>query len=104
VAIVRFSTPGEREARAWTDELIDASRADPPTAGLLAAHFHVASDGRAVMNYAEWCDPAAHEAALSSRSERSAAAAVVDGASAVRFAGVRRYTRWRSIPAHAAPG
>lgn len=64
---------------------------------------HVAVDGRAVMNHAEWSDVAAYDAALSSRSERSGAAAVVDGASAVRFAGVRRYTRWRSIPAHAAP-
>ncbi|MDP1125051.1 hypothetical protein Q5O12_26370, partial [Klebsiella pneumoniae] len=36
---------------------------------LLAAHFHVSTDGRRVVNYAEWTDVQAHVDALAAGSD-----------------------------------
>ncbi|MEO5823224.1 MAG: antibiotic biosynthesis monooxygenase [Vicinamibacteraceae bacterium] len=79
---VEFDGPDEARQRAWIDSVFQAIEAEPsPPAGGIAAHFHVSTDGRRVLNYAEWIDEASHVAAL----ERSGIGAVGSG------------PRWRAV-------
>ncbi|WP_447036668.1 antibiotic biosynthesis monooxygenase [Streptomyces sp. DSM 118878] len=62
---VDFDAPDPGRARAWVDGVLDALGADPvERPGLLAAHFHVSTDGATVINYAEWESEQAHIEAL----------------------------------------
>ncbi len=73
---VEFDGPDEPRQRAWVDAVFDALAAEPePPAGGIGAHFHVSTDGTRVLNYAEWVDEAAHQAAL----ERSGIGAIGSG-------------------------
>lgn len=48
----------------WIKAISDALASKPePPAGLIAAHFHISTDGKRVINYAEWKDEASHNEA-----------------------------------------
>ncbi|MFE0177860.1 antibiotic biosynthesis monooxygenase [Streptomyces sp. NPDC059002] len=67
IVIVRvdFEGPDADRQRAWVDGVVDALDGDTVgDRGLLAAHFHVSTDGRQVVNYAEWTAEQAHIDAL----------------------------------------
>ncbi|QEU95175.1 antibiotic biosynthesis monooxygenase [Streptomyces kanamyceticus] len=72
IVIVRvdFEGPDADRQRAWVDGVLDALDGDGTAGGgLLAAHFHVSTDGRRVVNYAEWTDVQAHVDALAAGSD-----------------------------------
>ena len=51
--------------RGWIDTVIGAlSSETEPLPGLVAAHFHVSTDGTRVLNDAEWTSEEAHQDAL----------------------------------------
>ena len=65
IVAVRVDTDGPEVARAWVDSVFEALEQDehlPP--GGLGAFFHISTDGRQVLNYAEWISPEAHRQAL----------------------------------------
>jgi hypothetical protein len=67
IVSVEFDAPDEARQRAWVDLVFEALAADAsPPAGGISGHFHVSTDGRRVLNYAEWVDEASHAAALAS--------------------------------------
>lgn len=63
---VTLERPGAGRQRAWVDHVFAAAGTDAasPTAGLLAAHFHLSLDGIRILNLAEWTTPEAHRAAV----------------------------------------
>ncbi|MEV5980385.1 antibiotic biosynthesis monooxygenase [Streptomyces sp. NPDC052114] len=74
---VAFEGPDAERQRAWVDAVVDALDGDSAgtgdtggtggsggKSGLLAAHFHVSTDGTRVVNYAEWESEQAHIDAL----------------------------------------
>jgi Antibiotic biosynthesis monooxygenase len=99
VVVVRFRADGGDQARAWVDRLVEAGNQQSPPPGLLSAHFHIALDGTGIVNYAEWTDPAAHQATLGPRPTDNAVVRVVDATPGVQFVGFRRFTRWRTVTA-----
>lgn len=62
---IEFEGPDEERLRRWVDGWFrgDESEVDDFD-GLLAAHFHVSTDGTRVLNYAEWVSEQAHIDAL----------------------------------------
>ncbi|MYR63195.1 antibiotic biosynthesis monooxygenase, partial [Streptomyces sp. SID625] len=65
VVDVEFDGPDPERQRAWVDAVFEALEGDPaPHPGGIAAHFHLSTDGRRVLNYAEWESAEAHRAAL----------------------------------------
>jgi hypothetical protein len=98
VVIVQVDFDGADEARqrAWIDAVFEALASEPPPSGGLGAMFHASTDGRRVLNYAEWIDEASHQAAL----DRSGGRGIGSGAAwrAVQaFPGLvgSRVTRYR---------
>ncbi|MET7363150.1 antibiotic biosynthesis monooxygenase [Streptomyces sp. NPDC005562] len=62
---IDFDGPDADRQRAWVDGVVEALDTDPAGhPGLLSAHFHVSTDGRRVVNYAEWESEQAHVDAL----------------------------------------
>ncbi|MFD9905962.1 antibiotic biosynthesis monooxygenase [Streptomyces sp. NPDC059063] len=62
---VDFEGPDAERQRAWVDTVATALASDPvPAPGLVAAHFHLSTDGRRMVNYAEWQSQQAHIDAL----------------------------------------
>ncbi|MGA4842714.1 antibiotic biosynthesis monooxygenase [Streptomyces sp. G45] len=62
---VDFDGPDADRQRAWVDTVLAALASDPaPAPGLLGAHFHLSTDGRRVLNYAEWRSARDHDEAL----------------------------------------
>ncbi|WP_079037033.1 antibiotic biosynthesis monooxygenase [Streptomyces silaceus] len=69
-----FEGPDPDRQRAWVDAVVDAldgafggngdAGGSGDKGGLLAAHFHVSTDGTRVLNYAEWESEQAHIDAL----------------------------------------
>ncbi|MEU6823008.1 antibiotic biosynthesis monooxygenase [Streptomyces atriruber] len=67
IARVDFDGPDPDGQRAWSDRAAEALDSDPAgDLGLYAAHFHVSTDGRRVVTYAEWESERAHVDALAS--------------------------------------
>lgn len=65
IVVVRADTDGPAVARAWVDSVFEALEHDEHLpAGGLGAFFHISTDGRRVLNYAEWTSPEAHRRAL----------------------------------------
>jgi hypothetical protein len=53
------------DPKTWVDAVFDALETDEkPAEGGLSAHFHISTDGKRALNYAEWTSEAAHVAAL----------------------------------------
>ncbi|MFH8611289.1 antibiotic biosynthesis monooxygenase [Streptomyces sp. NPDC018029] len=66
---VDFEGPDADRQRAWVDGVVEALDSGPAGTdgfGLYAAHFHLSTDGRRVVNYAEWESEQAHIDALAS--------------------------------------
>ncbi|MBB5934643.1 antibiotic biosynthesis monooxygenase [Streptomyces zagrosensis] len=63
---IEFDGPDEERLRRWVDGWFhgDEAELDDAFNGLLAAHFHVSTDGTRVLNYAEWVSEQAHIDAL----------------------------------------
>jgi hypothetical protein len=76
VVSVAFDGPDEQRQRLWVDAVFDAlaGETDPPPGGI-SGHFHLATDGTRVLNYAEWTTEDAHREAL----ERSGQGTVGSG-------------------------
>lgn len=55
--------PDPESQRDWIDTVMEALRVESPP-GLVAAHFHVSTDGSRVVNYAEWTSGRAHRDSL----------------------------------------
>lgn len=103
VVVVQFHTDGTERAGDWVDRLVDTGNREAAPPGLLSAHFHVALDGTRILNYAEWTDPAAHQATLGHRPADNDVVQIVDDTPGVRFLGFHRFTRWHTaadIPTH----
>jgi len=65
IAVVRVGTDDEALAHTWVDAVFEALDQDGDLpAGGLGAFFHVSTDGRQVLNYAEWVSAKAHRSAL----------------------------------------
>jgi hypothetical protein len=96
VVVVRFDVDGAEQARAWVDRLVEAGERQTPPSGMLSAHFHIALDGTAILNWAEWTDPAAHQATLGDRPSDNEVVQVVDATPGVRFVDFHRFTWWRT--------
>jgi hypothetical protein len=65
IVAVRVDTDADVLARTWVDavfEALDQDRGLP--SGGLGAFFHISTDGRRVLNYAEWVSADAHKNAL----------------------------------------
>ncbi|KND44818.1 MULTISPECIES: antibiotic biosynthesis monooxygenase [Streptomyces] len=64
---VEFEGPDPARQRAWVDAVEEALAAEPhPHPGGISAHFHLATDGTRVLNYAEWESARHHVDALAS--------------------------------------
>ncbi|MFB7596983.1 antibiotic biosynthesis monooxygenase [Streptomyces sp. NPDC056160] len=62
---VEFDGPDADRQRAWADAVLEALAAEPaPHPAGMAAHFHLSTDGRRVLNYAQWESAQAHADAL----------------------------------------
>lgn len=63
---VTFDGADQDQQRAWVDNVFAAAGTteSSPSAGMLAAHFHVSLDGTRVLNLAEWTTADAHRAAV----------------------------------------
>jgi hypothetical protein len=65
IVAVRVDTDDDVLARTWVDAVFEALDQDGDLpAGGLGAYFHVSTDGRRVLNYAEWESADAHRRAL----------------------------------------
>ena len=65
IVAVRADTDDDVLARTWVDAVFAALDQDGDLpAGGLGAHFHISTDGRRVLNYAEWASAEAHRQAL----------------------------------------
>ncbi|MFH8979428.1 hypothetical protein [Streptomyces varsoviensis] len=56
---VRLEADSEQLRREWIDSIAATPAGDEP-AGLVAGHFHLAEDGRGILNLAEWTDIQSH--------------------------------------------
>ncbi|MFJ2475719.1 antibiotic biosynthesis monooxygenase [Streptomyces sp. NPDC087659] len=65
VVEIDFDGPDPERRRAWVDAVFAAIDSDPQAhPGGISAHFHLATDGPRVLNYAEWESERAHREAL----------------------------------------
>jgi hypothetical protein len=96
VVVVRFDVDGVEQARAWVDRLVEVGEQQAPPSGMLSAHFHISVDGAGILNWAEWTDPAAHQATIAQRPTDNEVVQVVDATPRVRFVDFHRFTRWRT--------
>lgn len=95
IAIPSFDTDGSERQRAIVDSLVDGPLARP-IPGLIAAHFHLSTDGTRVFNYAEWTDARSHEAAMSG-AVLQASARLTQGLPGIRNIGCPRYHLHRTV-------
>jgi hypothetical protein len=99
IVSIEFEGADAARQRAWIDTVFEAIEAEPVAIdGGISGHFHTSVDGTRALNYAEWTDEAAHQAAL----DRSGRGTIGAGAKwqAVRdFPGVKAsgFTRYRFV-------
>jgi len=87
-----FDGPDRRRQREWVDGVFAAGGTEPsPADGLIAAHFHLSTDGLRVLNLAEWTSQQAHREAAA-RPGPKVRTATRD------FPGVTRLTVRRFVP------
>ncbi|CQD04440.1 hypothetical protein A5746_05165 [Mycolicibacterium conceptionense] len=98
VVMVHFEAESAHTAREWIDNLITASTPATAPPGMLSAHFHIATDGTRILNYAEWTDTHSHQQSVADRSkpENQPVIAVVDTAAAVKHLHYQRFTDWHT--------
>jgi len=103
IVAVRVDTDGRDLAETWVDAVFDALAHDrnlPP--GGIGAFFHVSTDGRQVLNYAEWVNADAHKQALAAAGGRISQGSLWDKVQTmpgVRQRGVTRYRLHRTLTA-----
>ncbi|MFB6845609.1 hypothetical protein ACFCXS_12225 [Streptomyces sp. NPDC056373] len=69
---IDFGDGAQERREEWVDLVVKALGDDPVGhAGLMSAHFHLATDGGHVLNYAEWESAGAYEAAMAAPSTDS---------------------------------
>ncbi|MGW4942185.1 hypothetical protein ACWEOZ_11420 [Actinoplanes sp. NPDC004185] len=100
---VRVDTDGDALARTWVDAVFEAldQDADLPAGGL-GAFFHVSTDGRRVLNYAEWVSADAHRRALAATGRGISSGPLWDKVQTmpgVRPQSVTRYHLYRTLTA-----
>lgn len=86
---ISFEGPDPERQQRWVETVLKALAAGngaPP--GLLAAHFHLSTDGTRVLNLAEWTDAAAHGEFLE-RSSATPASASPEWHRAQHFPGLK---------------
>jgi hypothetical protein len=100
---VRVDTDDDALARTWVDAVFEAldQDADLPAGGL-GAFFHVSTDGRRVLNYAEWVSADAHRKALAATGRGISSGPLWDKVQTmpgVRPQSVTRYHLYRTLTA-----
>ncbi|WNG48401.1 antibiotic biosynthesis monooxygenase [Archangium minus] len=66
---ITFEGPDPERQQRWVEAVLEAAATGSRSqSGLLAAHFHLSTDGTRVLNLAEWTDASAHRAFLESAS------------------------------------
>ncbi|MFD4998205.1 antibiotic biosynthesis monooxygenase [Streptomyces buecherae] len=95
VVTVGFETDGPDAQRRLADEVIAGLR-EHPVPGLLAAHFHLGTDGTEVLNYAEWTTLDAWRA-FTQGSTSQALAKTVAALPGVRPLGPTPYLPYRGV-------
>ncbi|GAA4683552.1 antibiotic biosynthesis monooxygenase [Streptomyces youssoufiensis] len=95
VVTVGFETNGPDAQRRLADEVIAGLR-EHPVPGLLAAHFHLSTDGTEVLNYAEWTTLDAWRA-FTQGSTSQALAETVAALPGVRPLGPTPYLPYRGV-------
>ena len=103
IVAVRVDTDDGTLARTWVDAVFEAldQSGDLPAGGL-GAFFHVSTDGRRVLNYAEWVSAEAHRKALAATGRGIAAGPLWDKIQTmpgVRPQSVTRYRLHRTLTA-----
>jgi quinol monooxygenase YgiN len=67
---IDFAPDASEQRTGWVDQVIQALADDPVGhRGLVAAHFHLSTDGTHVLNYAEWESEQAYDAVLAAPGE-----------------------------------
>ncbi|WP_329119269.1 hypothetical protein [Streptomyces sp. NBC_01353] len=101
ILIAEWSTQDAERQRLVMDAVVDAwARAELPEA-FLSRHCLMGSDGRTILNYAQWTDSAAHYAFTADPANQRAIAASVQALTTVGPPG--RYTRDRVVRLREAP-
>lgn len=98
---VRVDTDDDALARTWVDAVFQAleGTAGLPSGGL-GAFFHISTDGRRVLNYAEWVSAEAHREALAATGRGIAQGPLwdkVQNMPGVRPQSVTRYHLYRTL-------
>ncbi|WP_433335633.1 hypothetical protein [Spirillospora sp. CA-294931] len=98
IVIVQFETADADAARTLVDTLIETyDGVDLPPGGL-GSHFHIATDGSRMLNYAEFVDAASHERLISGETGRNGRLPeLLAGLDGIRPLGFKRYTLHTSI-------
>ena len=100
---VRVDTDDDALARTWVDAVFEALDQDRDLpAGGLGAFFHVSTDGRHVLNYAEWVSADAHRQALAATGRGISSGPLWDKVQTmpgVRPQSVTRYHLYRTLTA-----
>jgi hypothetical protein len=100
---VRVDTDDDALARTWVDAVFEALDQDTALpAGGLGAFFHVSTDGRHVLNYAEWVSADAHRQALAATGRGISSGPLWDKVQTmpgVRHQSVTRYHLHRTLTA-----
>ncbi|MEU8230083.1 hypothetical protein AB0C12_10820 [Actinoplanes sp. NPDC048967] len=100
---VRVDTDDDAVARTWVDAVFAALDQDTALpAGGLGAFFHVSTDGRHVLNYAEWVSADAHRKALAATGRGISSGPLWDKVQTmpgVRHQSVTRYHLYRTLTA-----
>lgn len=95
IVTVEFETDGPEAQRLLADTVIAGLR-ESPVPGLLAAHFHVSTDGSRVLNYAEWTTLDAWRTFITGSTSASLAATIA-ALPGVRPVGPTPYHPYRSV-------
>jgi len=102
IVSVEFDGPNEARQRRWVDTVFEALEAESELhPGGISGHFHLSTDGRRVMNYAEWVDEESHREALARSGKDSVGSGPkfdeVRNFSGVVSLGYKRYKMVRSL-------
>ncbi|MGI5151552.1 hypothetical protein ACQEVC_35205 [Plantactinospora sp. CA-294935] len=102
VVIATFDVDGPDRQEHIIDSIADSIEQAPPdrNRGLLAANFHVSTDGSRVLNYAEWTSDEAHEVFLAG-STRATTLRISNATPGVRPIGFKRYHLHGSVTGRA---
>lgn len=96
----QFDAPDIGRAREWVEAIFAVPGGDRPLPGLIAAHFHLSTDGARVLNYAEWASEDAYRSGTAGAAQRiqdNPQMRRVESWPGLTHTTVRRYHPYRSI-------